>query len=384
MTSIMTSKNKLGMYKSIKKPKKTKRTFNIHDRLSTINTTNTILNQTSVSEPDLSIKLHRDYFLGVFITGDVIQRLLQNKIILEDEILVEDQCVPLSMYLLARSISENSSYYEEYSLNELTGVGQTTFSKKPSEVVQDIFPSVDVMGQQCDTLFNKNKFYTAVYGTDSPDLAIGIVSTIILPFLKRYPTREYKQDYIIIPVGYDIIRDKTNVGEGHQLLMVVNLNKLYDLNKHNLIDHVNEFVSFIDNLYDGQVSYDVWSTNLQATFSKRVNKWLNPPKPYTGLSSTDKPLPSWGPKRRTHNAEDISKWLEDKRLANEDSYYLVMDSLISRTSSFALASVNIVGALIKSKKKNKKKRSKKNKSKKKKSKKKKSKKNKSKKNKSKK
>ena len=156
MTSIMTSKNKLGMYKSIKKPKKTKRTFNIHDRLSTINTTNTILNQTSVSEPDLSIKLHRDYFLGVFITGDVIQRLLQNKITLEDEILVEDQCVPLSMYLLARSISDNSSYYEEYSLNELTGVGQTTFSKKPSEVVQDIFPSVDVMGQQCDTLFNKN------------------------------------------------------------------------------------------------------------------------------------------------------------------------------------------------------------------------------------
>jgi len=370
----MTSKNKLGMNKSIKKPKKTKRTFNIHDRLSTINTTNTILNQTSVSEQDLSIKLHRDYFLGVFITGDVIQRLLQNKIILEDEILVEDQCVPLSMYLLARSISDNSSYYEEYSLNELTGVGQSTFSKKPSEVVQDIFPSVDVMGQKCDTLFNKNKFYTAVYGTDSPDLAIGIVSTIILPFLKRYPTRDH--DYIIIPVGYDIIRGKTNVGEGHQLLMIVNLHKLYDLNKHNLIDNVNEFVSFIDNLYDGQVSYDVWFTNLQATFTNRVNKWLNPPKPYTGLSSTGL---SWGPKRRTHNAEDISKWVEDKRLANEDSYYLVMDSLISHTSSFALASVNIVGALKKSKKKSKKKKSKKKKSKKKKSKKKKSKKKKSKK-----
>ena len=63
--------------------------------------------------------------------------------------------------------------------------------------------------------------------------------------------------------------------------------------------------------------------------------------------------------------------IEKKRIANEDTYHLLMDSLITQNNTFALGSTNIVGALKKKKRtKKRKKPSKKGKSKKKMSKKK--------------
>jgi hypothetical protein len=363
------------------------RNFNLQERLETLETLESKKVKNDEKQPDLTINLHRDYFLGVFISESILQNIVRHKSAIEDEYLVESQCVPISMYLLARSLEANSSFYKNHSLEDLTGVGKQSFSKIASKVIQDIFPSVDVEGKRCDTLFNYKNIYSAQYGAFTPDLSLGIVYNIIIPFLKRYPKESLigttNKNYIIIPFGYNIIGIKTKVKDGHQLLMVIDIQKLYGI-KHDvseLMENIPRLVQFIDNLYEGIVTYDFWYAKLQQYFVNCVDKWINPPKP----STVAKKLPSWGPNQKTVSVKDIAVWEEKKRIANEDTYHLLMDSLITQNTTFALGSINIVGAFKKKKKSkkrkkpSKKKKSKRNKSKEKKSKEKKSKEKKSKK-----
>ena len=346
------------------------RKFNLQERLVT---SDSIKVKNDKKQPDLTINLHRNYFLGVFISESTLQNIIIHKSAIEDEYLVESQCVPISMYLLARSLEANSSFYKNHSLEELTGVGKQTFSKKPSKVIQDIFPSVDVEGHRCDTIFKYKNIYSAQYDAFTPELALGIVYNIIIPFLKRYPNKSLigttNKNYIIVPIGYNIIGINTKVNDGHQLLMIIDIQKLYGF-KHDvsyLMENISELVQFIDNLYEGIVTYDFWYSKLQQYFIKCVDKWINPPKP----STVAKKLPSWGPKQTKVTTKDIAVWEEKKRIANEDTYHLLMDSLITQNNTFALGSTNIVGALKKKKRtKKRKKPSKKGKSKKKMSKKK--------------
>ena len=334
------------------------RKFNLQSRLAKIDSLKV---KNDEKQPDLSINLHKDYFLGVFISESTLQNILINKSALEDEYLVESQCVPISMYLLARSLEANSSFYKNHSLEELTGVGREKFSKNSSKVIQDVFPSVDVAGDRCDTLFNYKNIYSAQYDSFTPELALGIVYNIIIPFLKRYPNKSLigttNKNYIIVPFGYNIIGIKTKVNDGHQLLMVIDIQKLYGF-KHDvsyLMENISELVQFIDNLYEGIVTYDFWYSKLQQYFIKCVDKWINPPKPSTVV----KKLPSWGPKQKKVSTKDIAVWEEKNRIANEDTYHLLMDSLISQNNTFALGSANIVGALKKKPSKKKKSKSKK-------------------------
>lgn len=189
-----------------------------------------------MTEPDLSIKLNSDYFLGVFIKTtleNILRKKMDIDIGADDEYTIEDQCVPYSLYLLASAISDKSSLYEGKSMAKLTGLGESKFSKDASQVIQDIFPSVDVMGNKCNTTFKFKNFYSVQYNTDYPDLSLGIIYDIIIPFLRRYPNKKNigttNNDYIIIPFGYNIIGLKTKVNYGHQLLMVININYLYKL-----------------------------------------------------------------------------------------------------------------------------------------------------------
>lgn len=336
------------------------RKFSLQERLVTLDS---IKVKNEEKQPDLTCNLHNDYFLGVFISESILQNILINKSALEDDYLVESQCVPISMYLLARSLEDNSLFYKNHSLEELTGVGKQTFSKNVSKVIQDIFPSVDVEGKRCDTLFKYKNIYSAQYGAFTPELSLGIVYNIIIPFLKRYPNKSLigttNKNYIIVPFGYNIIGIKTKVNDGHQLLMVIDIQKLYEF-KHDvsyLMENISELVQFIDNLYEGIVSYDFWYSKLRLYFIKCVDKWINPTKP----STVAKNLPSWGPKQNTVSVKDIEVWEEKKRIANEDTYHLLMDSLITQNITFALGSANIVGALKKKKKPSKKKKSKKRK-----------------------
>ena len=316
-----------------------------------------------MTEPDLSIKLNSDYYLGVFIKNTTLDKILREKLDIDigadDEYTIEDQCVPYSLYLLASAISDKSSLYEGKSMAKLTGLGESKFSKDASQVIQDIFPSVDVMGNKCNTTFKFKNFYSVQYNTDYPDLSLGIIYDIIIPFLRRYPNKKNigttNNDYIIIPFGYNIIGLKTKVNYGHQLLMVININYLYKLKSIDfqvLTDNINNLVEFIDNLYEGLVTYDVWNSKLLLSFNLTVNKWLNPPRPVTEL----KKAPSWAPKQKLYNTEDIKLWEQQKNLANEDTYHLTIDTLISDNTQFALASNDIVGSIKKRPKKDKKKK----------------------------
>ena len=317
-----------------------------------------------MTEPNLSIKLSSENFLGIFIKNTTLKKILRKKIDIDigtgDEYTIEDQCVPYSLYLLASAISDKSSLYEDKSMGELTGLGESKFSKDATQVIQDIFPSVDIQGNKCNTIFKFKNIYSVQYNaTGNPDLSLGIIYDIIIPFLRRYPNKQNigttNTDFIIIPFGFNIIGLKTKVNYGHQLLMVININYLYELKSIDfqvLTDNINNLVEFIDNLYEGLVTYDVWNSKLQGTFSQTVNKWLNPPKPVTEL----KKLPSWGPKQKLYNAEDIKLWEQQKILANEDTYHLTIDTLISDNTQFALASNDIVGSIKKRTKKDKKKK----------------------------
>ena len=73
-----------------------------------------------MTEPNLSIKLSSEYFLGVFIKKTTLENILRKKIDIDigadDEYTIEDQCVPYSLYLLASAISDKSSLYEDKSM----------------------------------------------------------------------------------------------------------------------------------------------------------------------------------------------------------------------------------------------------------------------------
>ena len=337
--------------------------FNLKDRIKTVKK----LPKHKCKSPNLKIKLHRDHFLGVFVNQDTLTRITTQFAIIQDEVVRESQCVPFSLYLLARAIESTTTLYEDTSLETLTGLGETHFSKNASRVIESIFPSVDVEGKRCETLFRFREIYHSSISHTLENLGDVIVSSIIRPFIDRYPCKDLigtrNCDYIVIPFGYNLHSEKTKMNKGHQLLMVVNCSRLYELSHdiRTLTDHISDIILFIDNQFEGIVNYDRWVSYMNEHYTRVMDSWINPPKPQIQDQSK---LPSWAPKRKPKSKASLDKelkeWTIRKKHASEDTYHLVMDCLTSHQDTFALASINIVGA-IKKKKSSKKKATKKKK-----------------------
>ena len=339
--------------------------FSLSSRLSDIRKLHSrTIKKKQKKKANRSIKLYMNYFIGVFANKETLERVVSNKDMLDDsELVLKNQCVPLSMYLLGLALQVNSSFYKNHSLESLTGLGESVFSENSVKVLQDIFPSVDVEGRRCATLFSDNIIYGQHHGRELHDLSESITTHIIKPFLKRYPSINFiatpHRDFIIIPFGYNIYGENTKVNSGHQLLMVIDLSKLYEINHSmdSLLTHTPDLVQFIDNMHEGIVPYNEWFDHVKQFFIRTVDVWKNPPEPRL----VSKKVPSWAPKPRVATVEEHEAWKKQKQLANKDNYVIIMSCLTTKNSSFSLASLNVVGAMKKNKKKKKKTKKKKKK-----------------------
>tara|TARA_Y100000389_G_scaffold165168_1_gene169252 strand:+ start:1093 stop:1779 length:687 start_codon:yes stop_codon:yes gene_type:complete len=182
-----------------------------------------------------------------------------------------------------------------------------------------------------------------------------LIENIFKPFLQRYPCKQTilskNKDYIVLPIGYNLYSKTSKRNNGHELLMIIDLSKLYEYshNIHLVSLRFNEIILFVDNLFSdrGIVNHETWiSTNL-SSFLQTVETWKNPPEPQKPPSK----LPTWAPKGKTNQQYELElkQWKKRKKLLLSDTYYISFDCLISKQVPHSLASLDIVGALKKKK-----------------------------------
>ena len=153
----------------------------------------------------------------------------------------------------------------------------------------------------------------------------------------------------MLPIGYNLYSKSSKRNSGHELLMIIDLSKLYEYshNIHLVSLRFNEIILFVDNLFSdrGIVNHETWiSTNL-SSFLQTVETWKNLPEPQKPPSK----LPTWAPKGKTNQQYELElkEWKKEKKILLSDTYNISFDCLISNQVPYSLASLDIVGALKK-------------------------------------
>ena len=259
--------------------------FNLHDKISKVESSR---KKQKCNHPDLHINLYINYFLGVFInkqTYTKLERLLHEEHISPKGL--KDQCVPFSLSLLAEAIEPNTKLFDDTQIHQITGLGQHIFLKDASKVVECIFPSIDISGKKSGLPFKFKKIYDSNIYNYFVGLGESLIENIFKPFLKRYPCKQTilskNKDYVVIPYGYNLYSKISKKNIGHEILMVIDLSKLYEYshNIHLISLRFNEIILFVDNLFSdrGIVNYETWTSSNLTSFLQNVETWKNPSKP---------------------------------------------------------------------------------------------------------